>query len=243
MSKVKILVVEDEFVISMQICDFLEDLGYEVLPPVTNYESAVEALKQGHPDIALLDIQLKGKRTGIDVAKHIKNTLDIPFIFLTSNADARTIDQAKRINPNAYLLKPFTRNDLFTSIELALYNYQNIAQATDKNEASKVVIKDAFFIKKEGAFYKVRFDDIVFAKSEHVYIELHTTERKIHLIRSTIQAISDLLPEYFYHVHRSFIINLNFLESINTQDVLVKGQRVPISKQHRIELLQIVRTE
>ena len=111
------MVVEDEIVIADNICMILEDLGYEVLEPAINYEEALETIKEDVPDLAILDIQLGGRRDGIDLAWKIKEDYSFPFIFLTSNADAATVERAKKVAPPSYLVKPFNKDDLFTSIE------------------------------------------------------------------------------------------------------------------------------
>ncbi|MGB0430024.1 MAG: response regulator, partial [Bacteroidia bacterium] len=139
MAKVKILVVEDEIVIADNICDSLDELGYEVCEPAINYTEAVELLEAEKPDIAILDIQLAGSKDGIDLAWKIKEDYDIPFIFLTSNADPRTVDRAKKLTPPAYLIKPFVKDDLYTSIELALYNHYGNSFSKNEEEEPQVI--------------------------------------------------------------------------------------------------------
>ena len=84
MEKKKVLVVEDEIIIADNICDSLIDLGYEVTEPAINYTEAILIIEKEKPDIAILDIHLSGKKTGIDIAKKINENYNFPFIFLTS---------------------------------------------------------------------------------------------------------------------------------------------------------------
>ena len=171
MSKVKVLVVEDEIIIADNICDTLENLGYETTEPAINYTEALELIETENPDIAILDIQLSGKKTGIDLAKKIKEDYNFPFIFLTSNADAATVSEAKKVMPPAYLVKPFTKEELYTSIEIALYNY---SEKKGKMNDVDLIIKDTLFIKEKGVYIKIRFDEILYFKSSHIYIETKT---------------------------------------------------------------------
>ena len=131
MTKVRILVVEDEILIADNICDTLEDFGYEALEPAINYTEAIETLKEDAPDIAILDINLSGNKTGIDVANVIKEKYNIPFIFLTSNSDHKMVEEVKLVNPNAFLVKPFVKDELYSAIEIAIYNF-------DKKEVSSL---------------------------------------------------------------------------------------------------------
>lgn len=237
MGKVKILVVEDEIVIADNICDILEKLGYEVLEPVINYSEAIEQLETEKPDLALLDIQLAGKKDGIDLAWKIKEEYDIPFIFLTSNADPRTIERAKDLSPPAYLVKPFNRDDLYTSIELALHNFKAEEKKQDRS-GEEVILKDSIFIKDKNLFHKIKFADIKYLKSEHVYVELHTVSKKKYLIRSTMNDFVDSLPSNFYRTHRSYTVNLDYLDSINSRYILIDSEEVPIGKNYRDDLMQ-----
>ncbi|MBI9059943.1 MAG: response regulator [Labilibaculum sp.] len=234
MSKVKILVVEDEIIIADNICNILENLGYEVLEPAINYTEAIETIENEKPDLAILDIQLAGKKDGVDLAWTIKEDYDIPFIFLTSNADPATIEKAKKADPPAYLVKPFNKDDLYTSIEIALYNFNK------NNKGSKeenVIVKDALFFKSKNVFLKIKFTDILFLKSDHVYVEIYNTKGKYLVHRGSISSLIEKLPDNFYRTHRSYVINLDFLESINNQTVVIEGVEIPIGKNYRNDLI------
>ncbi len=240
MKKIKVLVVEDEMVISMNLISILEDLGYEVLEPAISFDEAVEVLATQKPDIVLLDIQIYGNKNGVDLGHHINATCAIPFIFISSNSDSNTIKEAKETNPSSYLLKPFNQDDIFTSIEIALHNYRD---KKEKLEDKNVVIRDSIFVKNKNMFYKVTFDEIVFIKSEHVYMELHTKNDKKHLIRGSLTAFSERLPKNFFRTHRSYLVNLNFLDAINSIHVVVNNTHVPIGKTYRTDLMASIHIE
>lgn len=242
MDKVKILVVEDEIVIADNICNTLEKLGYEVMEVAINFNRAIAAIEEEMPDLVMLDIQLAGSKDGIDLAWKIKEDYKIPFIFLTSNADKATVDRAKQVDPPAYLVKPFVKDDLYTSIEMALHNF---ASRDDNDPAVRedLVIKDSLFVKDKHLFHKVRFADILFVKSAHVYVELYTVKGKTFLIRSSMTRFITRLPKNFFRVHRSYSINLDFLETINSMMVFVEGNEIPIGKDYRDELLARIAIE
>lgn len=194
MSKVKILVVEDEIIIADNICDALNDLGYQALQPAINYTEAIAIIEEEKPDIAILDIQLSGKKTGIDIAKTIRKKYNFPFIFLTSNSDAFTINQAKEVMPPAYLIKPFSKEELFSSIEIALHNFSNkIGEILESN----LIIKDSIFIKDKGYYTKVHFDDILYLKSAHVYIEIILYNTQKYVVRTSLNDILNNLNTSF----------------------------------------------
>lgn len=121
--KTKVLVVENEVLIADDLCETLRDLNYEVLEPALNYYSAIEVLNSQQVDIVILDIQLGGKKNGMDVAEFIGEHLDIPFIYLSSHSDQKTLELAKSTMPYAYLVKPFNSADVLTALEIALNNH------------------------------------------------------------------------------------------------------------------------
>lgn len=122
--KKRILVVEDEIVIADDLCLVLEKLGYEVLEPAITYREAITRFDEEPIDLVMLDIQLKGKKTGIDVANYISGRSNIPFIYLTSYSDQKTLDLAKATLPYAYIVKPFEAADIMTAVEIAFANHE-----------------------------------------------------------------------------------------------------------------------
>lgn len=239
MNKVKILVVEDEIIIADNICDTLEDLGYSVLEPAINYTEAIESLEKNNPDVAILDIQLSGKKTGIDIAQKINEAYDIPFIFLTSYADASTIVEAKKVMPSAYLVKPFTKEEIYSSIEIALYNYTK--KEGQLNE-SNLIIKDALFVKDKGVFSKLCFKDILYLKSAHVYVEIILKDNNKFVLRSSLNSIIEKMSDKFIRVHRGYIINLDYLEQMDVSSLKINKTVIPIGKAHRENLLKKINT-
>lgn len=124
MSKIKILVVEDESIVAKDIQNTLIRLGYDVPATASNALSAYQKLEDIQPDLVFLDIKLKGDIDGIQIAEKIKNTYDIPVIFLTSFVDKATLDRAKVTEPYGYIVKPFNESDLQTTVEMALYKFE-----------------------------------------------------------------------------------------------------------------------
>ena len=123
MADVKILLVEDENIEAMDIKRTLEFFGYEVPYVASNGEEAVEKALEIVPDLILIDVVLKGNSDGIDVASKIKK-LNIPVIYLTAHSEESIIERAKLTEPYGYMIKPYDRNELKHTIELALYKNQ-----------------------------------------------------------------------------------------------------------------------
>ena len=120
----KVMVVEDESIISLDIKNSLRNLGYAVTGVAASGDSALRKIESNLPDLVLMDIHLKGDMTGIEVSEQIKSTYQIPVIYLTANADSATFQSAKHTSPYGYLLKPFEEKELGMAIEIALHKYE-----------------------------------------------------------------------------------------------------------------------
>ncbi|NQU66277.1 MAG: response regulator [SAR324 cluster bacterium] len=121
MEKVRILIVEDEAIIAMELESQLQSLGYKVTSVVDTGEKAIKKAEIDKPDLMLMDIRLKGEMDGIDVAKIIRNRFGIPVIFSTAYLDQERIERAKIAMPFGYVLKPIQERDLKVTLEMALY--------------------------------------------------------------------------------------------------------------------------
>jgi diguanylate cyclase (GGDEF)-like protein/PAS domain S-box-containing protein len=122
--KERILVVEDERIIAIDLQRRLEKLGYLVVGLCTTGSEAIDTALKESPDLILMDIMLERENAGIEAAKVIKDRAGIPVIFLTAYADEQTLDRAKEAEPFGYILKPFKERELHTSIDIALYKHR-----------------------------------------------------------------------------------------------------------------------
>jgi len=234
MTHLKILIVEDELIIAEDIRIQLVKLGYQVTRIAKSYESALILLEEDTPDLVLVDIVLKGVKDGIQLAKIVKEKYDLPVIFLTSHADKLTVENAKKVNPEGYLLKPFQKEALYTSIEIAFSNFIEKQTAIQdsrafENEQSHV-IKKSIFVKKDHLLIKIRFDELQWLRAERNYVELHCDD-KMHLTRSTLRELLEKLPaSQFMQVHRSFAVNIDHISAIEYSACFIGNTEIPIGR-------------
>jgi DNA-binding response OmpR family regulator len=120
MKKEKILVVEDETLVGMELKEGLERSGYSVPDVIESGEAVVQAVARYRPDLVLMDVRLRGSLDGIDAAFQAKAEFDLPVIYLTAYSDADTLKRAARTSPDGFLLKPFDERELMANIQLAL---------------------------------------------------------------------------------------------------------------------------
>jgi two-component system, LytTR family, response regulator LytT len=234
MATIRILIIEDEIIIAEDLRRQLVKLGYEVTGIAKSYNKAMQLIEEDLPDFMLIDIKLKGEKDGIDLAETVKNRYDLPLIFLTSHADKNTVERAKRVHPNGYLIKPFEREDLYTSIEIAFTNYletkAGIKESKNLEEKNSAILDDSIFVKKDHLLIKIRFDELQWITAERNYLELHCND-KMHLIRSTLKEFLDKLPaDLFIQVHRSHAVNVKHISAIEYAAVIINKKEIPLSR-------------
>ena len=119
--KSKILIVEDEPLIAEDLAILLKKEGYDIIGPAYDGLHALDLIYTQKPDLVLLDIALETNMSGLDVAEKINNSSKTPFIFITSFADQKTLQEAKKLLPYSYIVKPFKKKDILAAVEITLY--------------------------------------------------------------------------------------------------------------------------
>ncbi|PRY84317.1 LytR/AlgR family response regulator transcription factor [Mongoliibacter ruber] len=242
MSKLKILIVEDELVIAEDLKEILEDLGYEVCGIAISSREALALIEEKSPDLALLDIQIKGGKDGIELAAEINEHYHLPFIMLTSHADLQTINRVKEVNPYGYLVKPFNEKEILAGIELSMANFaREQSRKTQQDNSEDFVLKDSLFIRTNGMLVKLKLEDIIYLEADANYTKVNTKDKKF-VIRSTLKELeSKLDPNRFVRIHKSFLINLAEIEGIQAESVHIVGKEIPISRNQYSWLLHQIR--
>jgi len=139
----RVLVIEDEAIIGIDVKESLEEFGYEVIGPIVNADEGIKAARNQKPDLVLMDIMLKSKLDGIDLATQIRTQLSMPVIFLTAHADRATLARAKVTEPYGYVLKPFKKDELRATLELAFYRYEMEQRRTATQSISQINVDEA----------------------------------------------------------------------------------------------------
>lgn len=247
-SPVKILVVEDEMIIGAKVSMFLTELGYEVTGIIPRAEEALLHLEENAPDIALLDIQLKGSMDGIALALALHSQHNIPVIFLTANTDDATFNRAKEAKPYAFLSKPFKRLDLQRALELTISLMANPQPATEPKEPNlpgedtQFILSDRIFVRNKDKMVKIMFEAILYVEAERNYCRI-VTKAKEYLLTMPMKSLEDQLPQaLFQRIHRSHIVNLAQVDEVDESTVTIGQKVLPLSKSLREEFLLRIRT-
>jgi DNA-binding LytR/AlgR family response regulator len=234
-----ILIVEDEELFANKIEMQVEKLGHTIIGIVNNSESALKLVDIHHVDLILMDIFIDGQYDGIELAEMIQVKKDIAVLFITSQHDEMSFKRATRSGPVGFLLKPFSDMQLQRSIELALSQIE--PSEIEEQSASDIsnIKQDCFFIKKKQKISKVNYSDIFYIKSDGRYCRLHT-EQEMYLIRKSMKDLKLRLPnEMFVQCHRSYLVNLAKVKSVDLENdyVILQEMKIPLARREKDNLL------
>lgn len=237
----KILIVEDDPMHSDRFEMLADQLGYDVAAVCDNAFDALGYFHSTQPDLLLLDIHLKGETDGVQLAEKIVQIRPVPIVFVSSMDDDNTFARAQRTQPVAFIIKPFSTLQLQRAIELAVGSIA--IKAVDEKptfEQNDMVLSDCFFVKVREKLEKVPFDEILYIESDGHYSMLHTTTGRKFAVRMPLNEMEQKVPaKHFARTHRSFLIQMKWLQSIDTQNmvVMLKDKIVPLSKGYKDQVL------
>jgi DNA-binding LytR/AlgR family response regulator len=239
MQAVRILIAEDDWIIAKEISITLQDLGFEVVGSFDTGEEVLQKVAVLKPDLVLLDIDLAGLLTGIEVAERLR-THTVPFVFLTAMADLPTIEKAKQTEPYAYLVKPVRADTLLSTIEVSLYNYRqkHTGPLTPPPLVREVFsIQDHIFVKSKKRLEKIKIADILWIEAEDIYAIIVTPTGRFVLSQPLKSVEERMPPEQFMRVHRSYVVQLDKIQAIEDHDLVVHGKLIPVGKTFRDRLM------
>jgi two-component system, response regulator PdtaR len=253
MSLIKVLVVEDQLIIARDIEALLTDWGYHVIGCAASSDEALALFDKQKPDLALVDIHIQGDMDGIEVVKEFNARRPIPIVYLTAQADSGTVARAKSSNPFAYLLKPFDERHLQISLELAFDIFVKRQSPSPKTDISTVTpspndIKlssdiilqnnDSIFIKQNYRFVKLKKDELVLIEADRNHSFLYTKQHR-YIVRMPLTTVVERLQnDTLVRVHRSFAVNIKYVEEFTDSEITVNGKSIPFTAAYREDFLK-----
>ena len=236
MQKKKILIVEDEIIVSASMTLTLGRKGYECLA-VSSGEEAIDALFEYDPDCILMDIGLGGKIDGISTAGIIRQQYKKPIIFITEQKNDSVFQQAMGTVPQNYIDKPYTSAALVQAVELAL-RQPSVTQTTDTVMPLGERVSDGVFVYHGNEYKKVLFRDILFLEANGMFTIMHCVQEKCFKISlSSNNVIAQLACPAIVRTGRSYFVNIHRIDSIKNDELILDKKSVPISKDYKANVL------
>ncbi len=247
MSKPRILIVEDELLVALDLSKRLDFLGFDA-STAENGNEALRSFNSLKPDLVLLDINLEGGMDGIETGRRMITINPVPLVFLTSYSDDLTFKRAQELGPSAYLLKPFNERELNLSINLALSNFSKAKNTLEKNKAQKnlddefYLVTSSIFLRKKTRFQKVAFKDIILIEADGNCTLIHTRTQKFFLSVTMGIILEELHIPEIVRCHRSYAVNINAVDSFEGNRIFIGEQEIPVSKSYKEGLFDRFRT-
>lgn len=218
------LVIDDEPVARKGIAGYVEQTPF--LSLIGTCKSAIEAnelLHKKEVDLLFLDIQMPDL-TGTEFIRSLENPPEV--IFTTAYRDYAI--EGFELNALDYLVKPISFQRFLKAANKALSFFDLQRQAFEKPSAG--LVQDYFFIKSDGQFIKIKLDDVLFFESEKDYVFIYTQQKRYLTLLSLKQLEKELPANRFLRVHRSYLISLDKVDLVEGNEMVIKGQRIPISR-------------
>lgn len=221
----KIFIVEDEADLAENLEAILINSGYDVVGKEEEGERALTKILMAKPDLILMDIMLKGLTDGIDLTSRIREKSNVPIIFITAHAKQPYLERVSELNYDSFLLKPFTKEVLNTTINLTFLKY-----------LKKKIEKNILNIRDKGFLVPIDEDDIIMLKADGLYTRIFTKTRQ-YVIRDILKdVIGKLSDKKFIRIHKSYLVNLDFVTAFNSKEVTIANFVVPIRRGYFREL-------
>lgn len=243
MERLRIVIIEDEFVIAEDLRERLEESGYSVIQVFDRAEPALSYILHEVPDLLLVDIRLSTAMSGIDLVDRVKSTHNIPVVYITANSDEDTFAKARNTRPQAFLVKPFTTANLLAAIDLALFHFSEQPEGNPRPSADQPSAPSSFslnrclFIRTQHRYKKICIEDILFIEADGSYVRICTRQEHYTLAQNlTTFHRKNPLPG-FLRVHRSYVVNLSRVDGFDDSTIFLGDHKLPISEAYRTEFL------
>ena len=236
----KILIIEDEFILAAELADTLESEGYEVVATLDNGEEALDFAHSEDFDLLLCDIHIKGEMDGIETVDKLLKIKKVPVIYLTAFTDKDTLARAMDTYPAAYIPKPYQLAQLRVAIELALHNFvkENPANAGQKLSAETILqAKDSIFIKQNYQFVKLPLTELHILEADNTHTHILTFSKK-YTLRLTLSQLCEKIdfPE-LVRIHRSYAVNIGKVDAFSEQELTILDRPLPIGPSYKDDFI------
>lgn len=237
MSKYSVLIVDDEHLARKLLLGFISNLPHlEVIGVYSNALDAIGFLKDHQVDILLTDIQMPNI-SGVDFVKKCNRPKTVIF----TTAYSSYAIEGFELNVTDYLLKPISFPRFEQAINRAIEHIV-LLDIKKQNEDSQIVEKkDYITIRADYKLYKINFNEIRYIEGHSEYVKFYTLQRTI-MAYYTLKKLELELPKnQFVRVHKSFIVSLDYVETIETDCVVLSDKKIPIGHRYKEQLLKIIK--
>lgn len=225
MKNKNILIVDDELIIAENLRLILNEHGYNCVDVSCNANEVKELFTKTSYQLVLMDINLGENSTidGVDLINDLIQKYSFIYIYITANADQKTIEKVKNTQPFSYIIKPFISSTIYANIEIALNSINDT---------------NYFTYTKKGVKHDLLLSAITYIEADGVYINIYTFKGEKHFVRKYLNEFLQLYSNTFIRIHKSILINRSNIQSYNSQFVSINDKKLPIGRAYKQNFLQ-----
>lgn len=230
-NKLSVTIIEDDFIAAVNLRQLIEKENFLVKNIYKSGEEYLKAIHQDNTDIVLIDVDLDGKVSGIDIGKELKTKYpDRYLIFVTGKFDNATISDILKLNPACYIRKPYDETTLLVNLNLVVSKINNDLLIN----SPKITIQDG--IKS----YTIVKSELLFMKSDGNYVEFHLKDKDMFFVRKKLNDLNDMeVFDSFIRTHSRFLVNPKHIFHYSYRSLIVGKTEIPISEKNRSKLRKI----
>lgn len=230
MKNKKILIVEDEQIIAENLRFILNEYGYRNVAIAGDIEEALSLFQETAYHLVLMDINLGDKNNdGVDLISQLKELQSaFHFIYVTANADEKTVKKAAATNPSGYIVKPFVKESVYANVEMALSivkEDENIFVFTDRGMKKQVAVSQIQYVMADGS-----------------YINVHLVSGEVLVVRQSIANFDDENKEDFIRIHRSIAVNKKHITAYSSTEVKVGEKKLTLGRVYKNKFMAICKS-
>ncbi|MBK9592528.1 MAG: response regulator transcription factor [Crocinitomicaceae bacterium] len=231
----KVIIVEDEYTIALDTEMKLTAQGFMVLGIANDFVSLMEIMSEDTPDIILMDINLGEGGSGIDISKKLKKIISVPIVFLSAYSNPEVVSAALETEPFGYLVKPYKVEDLVITMQLAKSQWLAKMAVNELKPNSETV--DSIYVQSGTKLVKIDLSEILFLQALDNYSIIQTEKNKV-VVSLYLSQLAEKFPvSQFFQIHRSYIVNLKNIQSIDGNTVHVGKFEIPVSRSNKADFL------
>lgn len=241
MAEVNILIVDDDPLFATETGIMLQDLGYSKVKTIRSADAKLNLFEKHTPDLILFSLYSATKAADLVRAAKL-GAAHIPIIFLAEQNDQESFEQAKLLEPYGFLFRPFDKLNLQSTIEIALFHNSrsHLTKQLVQGWRDGAMPSDVLFVKSNNKLFRVRLLDIIVIEADGNYSILNTTQKKYAVKTSLKQLKRKLSPQIFAQIHRNYIVQIPYVDSIDitSGEVHLNNRNYPIGGKFKNEFIR-----
>ncbi len=233
--EINIIIVDDEKMWSDNLSSTLSELGFNVTGVATTFEEAVVLMNSTDFDIAMVDIHLNRKNSGIELGKMLYSVYKKPYLFITAGMNQHTVKEVVNAKPSAYLTKPVHRKSLVSNIHAALNNFN---ERISPEYNTLIAPTDRFFIKQGNKYKQLQWGNIAYLNAAGNYtVIFNSADGADYHLRSTLsRTISSIIPQHlqqdFVQINRAEAVHIGYVKEVIGEEVRTEYKTFTVTESY-----------